>query len=270
MSGISLNLHAESIANTMHELAQWSQSHPNSKKYNKNLIKLPPVFLLESKKNGNGLNNLIAMIKTIAEYEEGNEDGVCPKLIDLPYIYNKNGGQPSLGDKDLRKIHNWVQQVSFGIRAAILEQEEKSPLFKDWESISVSERVFRRLYAHNDRRSFITCSAENKNEYKPLKYADDEAKIKWIEQECLQRKQKRLSKYGAQPTPQEWKIYGLSGQPIKKTKNQLKQEISILLKLAEKHDSVGQFKQADEITCRINKMNNDLTTLENKNNCTRN
>ena len=137
ITGISLYAHAESIAKTMHELAQWSRTHPNSKKYHKNLIKLPPVFLLESDKNGSGLNNLIAMIKTIGEYEDGDENGVFPKLADLPSLYNQNGGLPILSEKDLRKIHNWVQQVGFGIRAAVMEQEGRKPLFDDWSKLTI-------------------------------------------------------------------------------------------------------------------------------------
>lgn len=265
ITGISLYAHAESIAKTMHELTHWSRTHPNSKKYHKNLIKLPPVFLLDSEKNGNGFKNLVAMIKTISEYEDGDENGVFPKLNDLPSLYNKNGGYPLLSKKDLRKIHNWVQQIGFGIRAAIMEQEENKPLFDDWSKLTVPERVFRRLYAHGERRSFITCSPLNKNEYKPLRYADDEVKLRWIAQEYEQRKHKKTLKYGAIPTKQEWESYGLSGQVVKKSKNQLKQEIAVLLKIAEKHDISGEYKQADEISRRINKMNADLATLENKN-----
>lgn len=265
ITGISLYAHAESIAKTMHELAQWSRTHPNSRKYHKNLIKLPPVFLLESDKNGSGLNNLIAMIKTIGEYEDGDENGVFPKLADLPSLYNQNGGLPILSEKDLRKIHNWVQQVGFGIRAAVMEQEGRKPLFDDWSKLTIPERVFRRLYAHNERRSFITCSPSNRNEYKPLRYADGKMKLKWIEQEYEQRKYKKIFKYGAAPTAQEWESYGLSGQLVRKSKNQLKEEINVLLKLAEKHDAAGEYRQADEISHRINKMNADLATLENKN-----
>ena len=32
INGISLYAHAESIAKTMHELAQWSRTHPNARK----------------------------------------------------------------------------------------------------------------------------------------------------------------------------------------------------------------------------------------------
>lgn len=264
--GISLSNHAESIAETMHELAQWSKSHSNSKKFNRNLIKLPPVFLLNSEVYGNGLHNLVAMIKTIGEYEDGNENGCFPKLAELPAIYNKYGGKPELTNKDLRKIHNWVQQVGFGIRAAIMEQEEKKPMFEDWSKLSVAERVYRRLYMHNDRRSFVTCSPNNKNEYKPLRYADDNVKLKWIEQEYVQKKNKKTTiRYGAQPTPQEWKDYGLSGQPVTIVRNQIKQQISVLLNLAKKHDLAGEYEQADIITRRINKMNADLAALENIN-----
>lgn len=267
IEGISLEMHAEAIAKTMHEIAHWPKSHVNSKKFNKNLIKLPPVFLLNDEKNGDGLQNLVAMIKTISEYEDGCTDGSYPKLSDLPKLYNKNGGMPNLTSKDLRKIHNWVQQVGFGIRAAIIEQEDKKPLFADWEKIPLAERVYRRLYLHNTRRSFITCSPHNKNEYKPLRYADDHTKLKWINQECEQRKSKHMcTRYGASPSSQEWRDYGLLGQPIHHMKKQIKQKIAVLLSAAEKHDIAGEYEQADIISRRINKMNADLATLENKTN----
>jgi len=260
---VYLSAQAEEIAKIMHELAQWSKSHPNSRRYTKNLIKLPPVFLSNSEKHGNGLDNLVAMIKTIGEYEDGDANGCQPRLADLPALYNKHGGSPELSEKDLRKIHNWVQQVGFGIRAAIMEQEERSPLFDDWRKLSVPERVYRRLYAHNDKRAFVTCSPRNKNEYKPLRYADRDVKLSWIEQEYEQKKTKRMSaKYGAKPTAQEWKDYGLSGQPIRQMRRQIEEKVSELLCMAQKHDNNGEYEQADAITSRINKMNADLATMK--------
>jgi hypothetical protein len=265
INGVPLQAHAESIAKTMHELAQWSKAHPNSRKYHRNLIKLPPVFLLNNDSHGDGLQNLIAIIKTIGDYEDGDINGNYPKLADLPDIYNAYSGKPVLSNKDLRKIHNWVQQVSFGIRAAIMEQEEQKPLFADWDKFTTPERVFRRLYLHNHRRSFITCSPTNKNEYKPLRYADETIKMKLIEQEYEQRRNKKSStKYGAKLTNQEWQQYGLSGQPVRHMRKEIEEKISVLLTLAEKHDIDGEYEQADGITQRINNMNAELATLESR------
>lgn len=259
----SLSAHAESIAKTMHELAQWSKTHPNSRKYNRGLIKLPPVFLQNSDKHGDGFTNLVAMIKTIGVYEDGDENGNYPTLSELPSLYNKFGGLPYLEDKDFRKLHNWVRQVGFGIRAAIMEQEDKKPLFNDWVNFTVPERVYQRLYRHNERRSFITCSQHNPNEYKPLRYADEQVKMKWIEQEYQQRKsRKKNEKYGAKLTEQEWREYGLSGQQGKQIRKQLENGIQHLLELAEKYDNSGRYEQADAITHRINKMNADLVALD--------
>jgi len=265
MSGMlnhSLSAHANELAKIMHEISHWSKTHPNAKKYSRALIKLPPVFLTSSNKHGNGLNNLVAIIKTICAYEEGLDNGEYPRLVDLPAIYNGYGGLPALTEKDYRKVHNWVQQVVFGIRVACTRTQNAQPLFNDWNSLPVPERVFRRLYAYNPKRPFITCSMDNKNNYKPLKYADDAVKRKWIEQEYVQKKNKKMhASYGAKPTYQEWRDYGLSGQVGRQVKNQIQKQIGELLILAEEYDKAGEYEKAESITSKIHKMNQDLATL---------
>jgi hypothetical protein len=143
-----------------------------------------------------------------------------------------------------------------------MEQEERHPLFNDWASLPVPQRVFRRLYAYNTRRPFITYSIDNKNNYKPLKYAEDSVKIKWIEQEYYQKKNKKMHvSYGAKPTYQEWRDYGLSGQVGRHVKNQIQKQIGELLILAEEYDKVGEYDKAESIANKIHKMNEDLATL---------
>ena len=109
------------------------------------LFKLPPVFSnTNHDKYGNGKKNLVAMIKTISEYNNNKS----LTLNDLPSIYNINGGLPDLTIKDMRKVHNWTNQVEFGLRAAMIYLEHnRSHGNFDY----VPDKVFKTLYANNRR-----------------------------------------------------------------------------------------------------------------------
>jgi len=247
----------ERLADTMHEIAQWSRSHPNYKKFSRGFVKLPPVFLVDDEKHGSGRENLIAMLRVLADYEEGAEDGNYPRLQELPERYNEYGGKPLLTGRDMRRVHNWIQQLSFGVRAAVLEDEIKGGN----TGSSIAERVYGRLYEDCHRRSFVTYAPDNKYEYKPLKNADREAKLRWIAQEVEQRRSMRrgrVAAYGARPTEQEWERFGLMGQPVRTACTQLQADLDELVKLASTLDNLGRYSEADEIDEKISRISAEL------------
>ena len=234
---------AERLAETMYELAQWSKTHPNAQRYTANIIKLPPTLMAHKK-------NLVAMIKTLAEYEEGMSDGGFPKLADLPQRYNKNGGGPKLSSKDLRRVHNWLQQVAFGIRAAVIENEQCS-MSRTASSTSIAENVLEKLYLNCERRAFVTYSPDNRYELKPLRHASNDAKRQWIEQEIDQKAQ--AQSYGARPNPLQWELYGLKGH-AKSANAEIAAEIESLIRIAQEFDKSGRYEEADEIDVRLVQM----------------
>lgn len=208
---------AETLARLIHELARWPKNHPNSGRYaSAGLLKLPPALLQgDTAAEGSGRHrNLVAMIRVVSDYQ-GQQAGDGLTLAELPALFNEYGGRPILSESATRKVHNWVQQVSFALRAAVMEQEMRAPTRgTGWDTLTVADRVVKRLYSGDGPRlSFVTRALDNPYELKPLRYASLAAIRRWVEQEHQQRIASAGSRdYGASPTPQEWKNYGLRGQ----------------------------------------------------------
>jgi hypothetical protein len=258
MERFSISQNAQMLADAMHEIAVWSKTHPNAQRFAKNLLKLPPVFT--SDKYGDPKGNLIAMIKTLSDYEESDESLT---LSDLPKRYNEYGGTPNLEEKDLRKVHNWAQQVSFGIRAAMLDKEISNPT-NGTESDDPAERIYQLLYANCPKRAFVTYASDNRYELKPLRYADDAAKKRWIKQEYTQLTENKIvtaGAFGARPSQQEWDAFGLRGQ-IRTAFSSVSAQIEELVKKAEVLDSSGKFSEADNLDLRLKHLSISLEGFE--------
>ena len=244
---------AERLATSIYEVAQWGKTHPNNRRYashSAGLIKLPPVFQsVAGSKYGDGLHNLVAMIRTLSDYDEEGARTRRPTLAELPARYNAYGGLPKMTGREIRKVHNWMLQVNFALRAAVLQQEEAAPT-SGMERLSVAQRVFYRLYSGvNCRRAFVTHAPDNRYELKPLRYASEEAILAWIEQECVQ---KHLSGgvYGARPTSGEWDAYGLRGQ-TKTICADAEARISDISQRASHMDKQGLCQEADILDKRM-------------------
>ena len=83
-----MNLHSEAEV-----LAELIIALSADTEQNKKLFKLPPVFSAKNhKKYGNGKNNLVAIIKCSADYEDLNKNYRCTlvKQIMLFYLLNLN------------------------------------------------------------------------------------------------------------------------------------------------------------------------------------
>jgi hypothetical protein len=137
---------------------------------------LPPVFTaINHSKYGNGYANLVAIIKCSSDYEDIESN---LKLNDIVDRYNYYGGLPKLSEHDLRKIHNWLQLINYALRAAVLEQTEKTGLYNDNKIV---EMTISKLFNPDiTRRSFVAHAPDSKYEIKPLKYADIKTITKWI------------------------------------------------------------------------------------------
>jgi hypothetical protein len=258
MTRFSLSDHAEALADKMHELAVWSKSHPNSQRFQRGLLKLPPVF--SSEKHGDPRGNLVAMIKTLADYEE-SEEGL--KLAELPMRYNEHGGMPAMEERDLRKVHNWLQQVSFGVRAAMIAREIEQPT-ADLAHLDTPERVYQLLFAACPRRVFVTYAADNRYELKPLRYADANAKRRWLKQEYAQLSGQRTvtaGTFGARPSQEEWDVFGLRGQ-MRTVFSSVSSQIEELVKQAESLDSEGRYDEADALDFRLKQLSRSLEGFE--------
>lgn len=248
----SIYANAESLADSMHRIAHWAKTHPNSQKHTLGIIKLPPVFATDE----NGRSNLVAIIKTLAEYEDGCVDGSSLTLQELPDRYNHNGGMPKLASSDLRKVHNWLQQVSFAIRAAAIDHALDNGMNDADEIASI---VLSNLYS-NEKRAFVTFSPDNKYELKPLRHANADAKKGWIAQEVKQRLASDTSEYGAKPNYVEWKVYGHKGHN-RVVDAAFAEELTALIKQANVLDGDGKYEEADMIDIKLNQCMNNLDIL---------
>lgn len=204
------------------------------------IAKLPPSL----SRNAQGRVNLIAVIKLLADYEsDGNET-----LNSLTQRFAEYGGKPHLNEDQFRKLHNWLRQVSYAIRIAIVDSEYRRAMRNSDDLKSASARVHALLYS-DPKRVFIATPIDNPHQYKPLRYARSKNKLRWIEQEMYQRDQiakGRCIRMGARLSDEEWADSGMNGQyehamlPIQ---NQIKE----LVRTAEKLDSEGEYRRADEV-----------------------
>ena len=221
------------------------------------LLKLPPVFTGGGNgKYGDPKRNLIAMIRTLSEYESGKAE----RLSDLPSLYNSHGGMPEMGVESLRRVHNWSQQVAFAVRAAAIEQERRGGVSREIGT----RRVYDRLFGPDPVRrktAFVAFSPDSSYQLRPLRYATRDAIQRWISQEWDQRQAGITgNEYGASLTAQEWESFGLKGQsrPLSAS---VHQELARLVTAAQDEDAAGRFSQADLIDRQITAIEKSIEKL---------
>ncbi len=238
----------------MHRIAAWSNEYPALKRKSANLIKLPPVFLIGSDGSTlSGKKNLEAMIKVLADYQVS---GLT--LNELPQRYASYGGASKSAEIGTRRIHNWMHQVAFGIRAAMVSMYDDS--VADAREISV--QVVQEL----DKFPLVFVAREG-NEYRPLRYASNDAKERWICEEVIQQRSgTNYNNYGARITDDEWCQNGV-GMQYRVAHSSLKTSIEKLVKQAQKLDLSGHYDDADtidEALSKIQRGNNALNTFNNE------
>ena len=255
--GTSLIASAENLADAIHALAQWPKTHENSKRTAASLFKLPPALSTDV----NGRRNLIAMIKAMSDYENGCADGTVLTLNDLPAQFNKYGGRPALTEKDMRRVHNWLQQVSFGIRAAYVSSycnNNNSRFASENYRDSIAKMIDDELYG-GARSKFVTYSLDNKYELKPLRFATQEARCRWINQEIKQYVNGEA--YGVRPSEMEWEIFGLRGH-CRTACAEIRKEIDELIRRADALDARAQYEDSDALVSRMLLLQRNLHEFE--------
>lgn len=245
----ALHTQAKEIARVMHRIAAWSNDYPELKKRSENLIKLPPVFLTGT--DGSpacGRKNLEAMIKVLADYQLS---GLT--LSELPQRYASYGGTVKSAEIGTRRIHNWMHQVAFGIRAAIIEMHDDN----GEDAMRVASNV-----ADVIEHSPLVFVAREGNEYRPLRYASRDAKERWL---CEEVEQQRIgtnyNNYGAQITDEEWCQNGV-GMQYRVAHSSLKSSIEKLVKQAQKLDHTGRHNEADTIDEALSKIYRGSNVLD--------
>jgi hypothetical protein len=246
---MSLHGEAEALAEIILQLAR--KAPKNKIKF----LKLPPVFTaINHSKYGNGFANLVAIIKCSSDYEDIESN---LKLNDIVDRYNYYGGLPKLSEQDLRKVHNWLQLINFALRAAVLEQTEKTGLYN--ESKIVELTINKLFNSDITKRSFVAHAPDSKYEIKPLKYADTKTITKWLANE-LNDKNNGKFPYGYEPSSREWQLYGLRGQS-KTAYSSLVKDIQELVIKARSFDESGDHKQADMIYEKLVNMQKSLEQI---------
>jgi hypothetical protein len=221
------------------------------------LLKLPPVFTGGGGgKYGDPKRNLVAMVRTLSEYEIGKAE----RLSDLPSLYNAHGGLPSMGEDSLRRVHNWSQQVAFAVRAAAIERERRAGADRE----AGIRRVYERLFGSEGgsrRTAFVAYATDSPYQLRPLRYATREAILRWIGQEWDQREAGCAgADYGARPTPQEWESFGLKGQ-TRPLSASVHHELARLVAAALAEDDTGRYSQADLIDRQIAAIEKNIEKL---------
>jgi len=244
----TLHAQAKDIAKVMHRIAAWSNDYPELKKKSANIIKLPPVFL--GGNNGDpadGRKNLEAMIKVLADYQLS---GLT--LNELPQRYASYGGTVKSAEIGTRRIHNWMHQVAFGIRAAMIEMNDN-----DDDAIRVASSVAEIL-----EQSPLVFVAREGNEYRPLRYASRDAKERWLCEEVVQQRTgTNYNSYGAQITDDEWCQNGV-GMQYRVAHSSLRSSIEQLVKQAQKLDQNGHYVESDTIDEALSKIQRGSNILD--------
>lgn len=231
-----LRKQARDLAKAMHRLAHWPKSLDGA---GEGLFRLPPIFLVgDDNSREQGLKNLSAMVKVLADYEEKRNTGGI-RLADLPALYAKYGGNAQKAPS-MRTVHNWIQQVAFALRAAELDEALGRGMAPD----EAAEHVASTLFPEDGGIVFVAKASNNPNEYKPLRYATAGAKVSWLRQEAAQRQ--AGESYGADITPEEWAQYGIGGH-FTSAYGDLMSTVNEMMKKASKHDVGGHYEAADEI-----------------------
>lgn len=231
----------------MHKMAVWSNEFPRMKQASSGTIKLPPVFLGGSGSDPKeGLKNLEAMVKTMLDYCEGKEE---LKLADLSARYAQYGGTVKNNeDIGLRRIHNWLHQVAFGVRAALL----KSQMERHGGDTRRAVEATASLMLTEDAP--IVFVAKNENEYRPLRYASRENCVRWLVDEARQIKSGvGASGYGARVTDEEWVQNGV-GMQFRSAHTELKRGLNDMVEEAKNLDQQGRFAEADALDETLSRM----------------
>ncbi|MBS1722383.1 MAG: hypothetical protein JSS66_05190 [Armatimonadetes bacterium] len=232
---------AEELASAMHRIAAWSNDYPELRHASKGLVKLPPVFLGGT--NGDpseGKQNLVAMVKTLADYQT---EGLT--LNELPERYASYGGKVKGDEIGTRRIHNWMHQVAFAVRAAMIDLQEP-----DQAPREVAAKVLHML----DDASLVFVAKAN-NEYRPLRYASQDTKKRWLHDEVMQNKKGvEHGAYGARITDDEWCQHGV-GMQYRVAHATLKHSIEQLVQQANALDQSGRFSDADAIDTALGRIN---------------
>lgn len=239
----------------MHKMAVWSNEYPDMKKVSAGTIKLPPIFLGGASGDPKeGLRNLEAMVKTMLDYSEGKEE---LKLADLPTRYAQYGGTVKNNeDIGLRRIHNWLHQVAFGVRAALLQREMKRYGGDSRKAVEATANI---MLSEDAPLVFV---AKNDNEYRPLRYASRENCVRWLADEARQIKSgTAASDYGARVTDEEWVQNGV-GMQFRSAHSDLKRGLSEMVEEARNMDAQGRFAEADAIDEALSRMLHGNQTIK--------
>ena len=235
-----LHLQAKELAAAMHRIAAWSNHYADKRRNSPCLIKLPPIFLGGVSGNPKeGQKNLEAMVKTLADYQS---DGLT--LNELPTRYASYGGHVKGDEIGIRRIHNWMHQVAFGIRAAMVDM---------CDAQNTQSAVVTSVLDGLDNAPLVFV-ARSGNEYRPLRYASKATKERWIRDEVKQRRAGvNYNNYGAQITDDEWCQNGV-GMQYRVAHSSLKDSIDKLVAQAHILDNCGKYDEAetiDEALCRM-------------------
>jgi hypothetical protein len=235
-------------------MAVLSNEYPQMKKASTGTIKLPPVFLGGASGDPReGLRNLEAMVKTMVDYFEGADE---LKLADLPARYAQYGGTVKNNDDiGLRRIHNWLHQVAFGVRAALLRREMERHGGDARRAVEATADV---MLSEGTPLVFV---AKNENEYRPLRYASRENCVRWLADEAKQmRTGANAAGYGAKVTDEEWVQNGV-GMQFRSAHSDLKRGLGEMVEEAKKMDAHGRYAEADAIDEALSRMLHSIGSL---------
>lgn len=197
------------LADTIHKITIFPKS--NQKVSSIGLVKLPPMF--------NNKESLSALLNTAFDYYSKNLT-----LKSLPGIFNKYAKKEVLLPNDIRKVHNWINQVAFCTRAACIYDNLDN----------TSNEVLEIMNKYN-----IPYILKENNEYKPIKYASSTIVKKWIDNEFNQIKNKE--NFGYNLSKSEKELYGI----YQNDNNNTIKSIYSMIKNAKNFDLDGNYKQAE-------------------------
>lgn len=241
-----LKQNAVALANTIYSICIWNKKNTRQASVSKNLIKVPPIFLYPE----DGKRTLVALIHTIDDY---NNKSLT--LKELPSHFNKYCGKTIIGNNDLRKIHNWIQQINFGLRAAtILYEINKNP---NSTKLAIASSVHKNL-CWEDGFSYVI---REENEYKPLKYASRPVILKWLEEEVNQITNNQV--FGAQPSDEEKELYGVR-KHNDNIYGEAEENVHQLLKEAKAKDVQGDYTMADTYDCFLKNLYDNIRGVSNE------
>lgn len=209
------------------------QKHHSSKAR----CKLPPAFTASAKNPEQAKLNLVVILQLWHQYE-------CSKhklnLKDMPALYNEMGGLPKIKAHQFRTFHNWLLQVHFVLRAALIHYIMNI----GYSPEAAAQWVYNTLY-ENLAKHYV---AKIDNAYRPMKYATYEFVLQWIYEECLQQQKKQ--KHGAYISQKSLELYACNGK-IKHANDKMRTKIANMTQLAYDLDKNGMGKEADKVDQKL-------------------